>query len=272
MSLLETATHLLGQQVEYLHPLPGGDLSTVFAARYADGQHIVVKTSPAAHTEAHMLRALRCAGAKTPDVLAHDNAVLILEFCDNQGSIERAWGRLGHMLLALDEEKETPTPVTYGWQKDYAFGALKIINTYSQHWPSFWKANRLLCHAAHVPPALAKRLEDLARRLDDILPAQPPACLLHGDLWGGNIVCGNDGTVTLIDPACYYGDRDVDIAMLELFNTPGEDFWEAYPIRRDTDFYARQAVYQLWPALVHVRLFGSSYLSLVAGLLDRLKV
>ncbi|MBW8735161.1 MAG: fructosamine kinase family protein [Asticcacaulis sp.] len=154
----------------------------------------------------------------------------------------------------------------YGWPVDYAFGPVAIVNTPSQDWVSFWRDNRLMCFMSYLPVDLARRIEAASARLSDIIPGQPKPSLLHGDLWDGNILAGQGG-VTLIDPACYYGDGAVDIAMLNLFDRPENAFYETYGYRPDTQSLA---VYGLWPALVHVRLFGAGYLGLADSLLKRL--
>jgi fructosamine-3-kinase len=96
------------------------------------------------------------------------------------------------------------------------------------------------------------------------LPSAAPA-LLHGDLWSGNILVRDGRLAALIDPACYHGDAEVDLAMLTLFDSPPDEFWEAYgPL--EPGWRERRPIYQLFPALVHLRLFGAGY----AGLADRL--
>jgi fructosamine-3-kinase len=90
--------------------------------------------------------------------------------------------------------------------------------------------------------------------------------LLHGDLWGGNVLAANNRVSALIDPACYYGHAEVDIAMLELFDSPSPSFFEAYGAL-EPGYRERLVIYRLWPALVHLRLFGDSYRALVLRLL-----
>ncbi len=83
------------------------------------------------------------------------------------------------------------------------------------------------CHIPHLSAQLAHRVERLADRLGEHIPNSPPAALLHGDLWGGNILVGQDQISGLIDSACYHGDREVDLAMLSLFDQPPQIFFDA---------------------------------------------
>ena len=156
---------------------------------------------------------------------------------------------------------------TFGWDEDYAFGPVAIVNTPAQNWPDFWAENRLRPALPELPPEIAARLAALCRRLPDHIPAAPPPSLLHGDIWAGNALFSGD-RAWLIDPACYHGDAEVDLAMLTLFGAPPAEFFEGYgPLR--PGHAERRPVYQLWPALVHVRLFGAGYLGLVRRLLER---
>ncbi len=108
----------------------------------------------------------------------------------------------------------------------------------------------------------------LAARLAGLLPPAPPPAFLHGDLWTGNILVEGGRLAALVDPACYGGDAEVDLAMLTLFDTPPEPFWEAYG-EPEPGWEQRRTLYQLFPALVHLRLFGATYAGLVERLLDR---
>ncbi|WP_284245528.1 fructosamine kinase family protein, partial [Methylobacterium haplocladii] len=155
----------------------------------------------------------------------------------------------------------------YGWAQDFAFGRVAIKNGWSADWPAFWAERRLLCHVPHCDPALGRCVESLAASLSRRLPARPRPALLHGDLWGGNVLCHGARVSGLIDPACYYGHAEVDLATLALFGRPGPAFREAYG-PAEPGFSERVPLYQLWPALVHLRLFGAGYRGMVAGLLD----
>ena len=111
------------------------------------------------------------------------------------------------------------------------------------------------------------RLERLAGDLGNRLPARPRPALLHGDLWSGNVLTSAGQVSGLIDPACYFGHAEADLAMLTLFWQPGEAFFAAYgPL--EPGFLERRPIYQLWPALVHHSLFGTGYVPLLERLLD----
>lgn len=210
-----------------------------------------------------MLEAMGRAGAPVPQVLAVSDSVLVLSELQDDGALESAgWAELGTALRQLHASRG---PV-YGWPEDFAFGAVSIPNAGTETWPAFWAERRLLPSCPHLPADMATRIERLARNLPDLLPDPPPS-LLHGDLWTGNILAASGHLSGLIDPACYHGDPEVDLAMLHLFGSPGGGFSEAYgPLRPGAE--ARRPIYQLWPALVHVRLFGAGYHSLVSRLLS----
>ena len=105
----------------------------------------------------------------------------------------------------------------------------------------------------------------LAAQLPERLPRRPNAALLHGDLWVGNVLAHGGRVSALIDPACLRGHAEADLAMLTLFGAPDAAFWDAYPVERG--WRERRCVYQLWPAIVHLRLFGEGYRPMVARLL-----
>ena len=266
-SIPSAAAELLGCDVVGNAPLHGGDLADVFRLRLGSGGTVVVKSGPFPDREGRMLEAMAAAGAPVPRVLASDTRVLVMEDLGPPvGATEGAWAGFG---AALHELHAASAP-RYGWDEDYAFGAVAIRNARSGNWPQFWFENRMVADVALLPGDVARRLEALATRLGDLLAAKPPASLLHGDLWSGNIHLSATGA-WMIDPACYHGDAEVDLAMLTLFGSPPPVFFEAYgPLA--PGWQERRAVYQLWPALVHLRLFGSGYRGLVGGLLDRLGV
>ena len=249
------------------HAVAGGDLSGVVEIELTDGRIAIVKGGAAPPTEAAMLRAIAAAGAPAPHVLANDDSVLVVERVDTRGSIGQAWSELGRTLAVLHAAHGP----RYGWDDDYAFGTVAIENAWTDDWVGFWCDRRLLNQTKHLPADLARRVETLARDLPARLPGMPTPALLHGDLWGGNILVTADQVCNLIDPACYYGHAEVDFAMLALFNEPGPELFEMYG-GLEVGYDERLPVYQLWPALVHLRLLGAGYRSLVERLLAAIGV
>ena len=255
---------LFGAPPAGLHRLQGGDLSDIWKVRLADGRDVVAKAGPLVIREARMLEAMAEAGAPVPQVLASERTLMVLDYLPEIRPGPDSWHALGAGLARLHET----TAPCYGWSVDYAFGDVAIPNARGGDWSGFWAENRLLTGRAMLPAGLVHRLERLAHRLPALIPAAPPAALLHGDIWSGNALFTAQGAY-LIDPACYHGDAEVDLAMLELFGTPHEAFYAAYG-RPQGDWATRRAVYQLWPALVHLRLFGPGYMGMVEDRLARL--
>lgn len=264
--LAAEAATLLRREIARVVPLHGGDLSDVLRLFLAGGSTAIVKSGPAPEAEAAMLRAIRATGVPAPRVLAASRAALVLEDLPESGGLSApAWSDLGMHLRRL----HATTGPRYGWDTDYAFGMVPIRNGWCDNWADFWAENRVLPDLPHLPVSLRPGLERIAARMSDLLPAAPPASLLHGDLWTGNVMAQEDRISALIDPASYYGHGEVDLAMLEVFGRPAPAFWESYG-QPDADWPVRRAVYQLWPAIVHLRLFGTGYLPMAERLIAQI--
>ncbi len=170
--------------------------------------------------------------------------------------------RLGEGLAALHQK----TQDTHGLDHDNYIGRLPQSNTPMQNWPEFYRDRRIRFQMesarqkGRLTPERARLLDKLCHKLPQLLPDVPPS-LLHGDLWGGNY-SGISGDIPVIyDPAVYYGHREVEIAFTELFGGFAGRFYEAYhavfPL--DKGYAERKALYQLYPLMVHLNLFGESY-------------
>ncbi|RIV85831.1 fructosamine kinase family protein [Aurantiacibacter zhengii] len=260
MSLAEEIEAALGEKVAATRQLPGGDLGGAALVTLADGREIVAKHGRLVAREGAMLRAIATTGAPVPQVLYIGGELLAMEFISVDG--RAGWDSMAEGLRLL----HTPQAGPYGWSTDYAFGSVTIQNDPLEDWPQFWAERRLLPFCEHISGALAARIENLARRTPDLLPQRPPAALLHGDLWSGNVLFNRGRLAALIDPASYYGDREVDFAMLQVFGSPPAAFFAASEL--PPGWRERVPVYQLWPMLVHLRLFGSGYRARVEDLLD----
>jgi len=261
----QRVAELTGVAEARLARLAGGDLSEVLLVPRGEGDAVVAKGGPSVATEAAMLRALAGAGMPAPPVEGEHAGVLLIRHVENDGLFNpRAWADLGAWLRRL----HGTTGEAYGWPIDYALGTVTLDNREGRDWPRFWGEQRLTAAASLLDRPWRERVERLAARLADLLPASPRASLLHGDLWTGNILVRDGTLAALIDPACYHGHAEVDLAMLSLFDTPPDEFWEAYG-EREEGWEARLPVYQLFPALVHLRLFGAAYAPMVERLLDQ---
>jgi fructosamine-3-kinase len=231
--------------------------------------------------EADGLSALREATDLTvPEVIGHsgvgeDPAWLLLEYVPHGSPAPDYAERLGGALAELHEAHEGP----YGWHRSNYIGSLPQTNTTTDDWPVFWWAERLepqlaLAHDNGRLPGLNQEWVTLESKLPALLAgaANDGRSILHGDLWSGNVYPGPDGEPVLVDPAVYRGHREVDLAMTELFGGFPRAFYTAYDDRRPlSDGYEdrRRHVYQLYPLLVHVNLFGGAYVNGAEGALRR---
>lgn len=273
----------LGAQVERSSRLGGGDINEAFSAELSDGRVVFVKTNASADramfpAEARGLEWLAEARAlRVPSVLAVSDgrrpAFLALEYLESARPRRGFDEELGRGLAALHR---TGAPA-FGLDYDNFIGRLPQDNTSAGSWSAFYARARLGAQLelarkkGLADAALARRFEQLFARLDDLVgPAEPPA-RLHGDLWGGNLHIDDQGAPCLIDPAVYGGHREMDLAMMKLFGGFGERVFaaynEAYPLA--PGHAERVPLYQLYPLMVHVNLFGRGYLGSVERALSR---
>ncbi|WP_255987980.1 fructosamine kinase family protein [Chitinolyticbacter albus] len=211
-------------------------------------------------------------GARVPRPICHgvagEHAFLVLEWLDLQPRGDDA--ALGNMLAGLHRI----TRPRHGWDIDNTIGSTPQSNAWCDDWIAFWREQRLLPQLA-----LAARNGHVLRDTTSLLERFPvlftgytplPSCL-HGDLWSGNVGFLTDGAPVLFDPACYFGDRETDLAMSELFGGFGPRFRAAYDAAwpLDPGYPRRRALYQLYHLLNHLNLFGDGYLAAAQGALDQ---
>lgn len=229
-------------------------------------------------SEADALRALGAGGnVRVPEVIAVEDGGrgapwLLLEWLEPGPPGPETWRSLGAGLAGLHRNLAD----TFGWHGDNFIGPLHQANQAMESWPEFWRGRRLepqlrsAVDAGYLSEEQA-RFDRLFDGLEDLLGDVSEASLLHGDLWNGNVHILRDGMPALVDPSVYYGHREVDLAMSELFGGFGRDFYEAYEEAWPVDaayHERRRALYQLYYLLVHVNLFGGSY---VASVRERLR-
>lgn len=193
-----------------------------------------------------------------------NNAFLVLEYIDF-GLSTKASDRLFGQQLALLHNQQQPY---FGWHRDNTIGSTPQPNTKDDHWIRFWRNRRLkhqldLAGAKGYSGQLQNIGTELCGHLEDFFSGYiPQPSLLHGDLWCGNAATDKQGIPVIYDPACYYGDKEADLAMTELFGGFSQDFYAAYrdfsPI--DAGYPTRKKLYNLYHILNHLNLFGGGYL------------
>jgi len=270
---------ILGAPPRDLQPLSGGCVGEVYGLRAGDGCYVVKvdrAASGALAVEGRMLDYLaRHTRLPTPRPLGHDNAFLLMTRLPGSASLG---GAAEHHAAALLGELHNVSHAAYGFEFDTVIGGLPQPNAYTASWLEFFADRRLLAmarqafDAGRLPAALVQSLETLAGRLSRWLdePARPG--LIHGDVWGGNVLAA-DGKITgLIDPAVYFADPEIELAFITLFHTFGDAFFQTYRERREITsafWEAKKDIYNLYPLLVHARLFGGGYVDRVAATLRR---
>jgi fructosamine-3-kinase len=198
---------------------------------------------------------------------------LVLEYLELAHGNTGAMPVLGRCLAALHRSSAE----RFGWQRDNTIGATPQRNRRSARWAEFWRTQRLgfqleLAARNGYGGTLQRRGEALLTQLDALLTHNPAPSLLHGDLWGGNAAATLAGEPVVFDPACYYGDREADLAMTELFGGFAPAFYSAYreTWELDAGYVVRRDLYNLYHVLNHLNLFGGGYRNQAQGMIERL--
>lgn len=262
-----------------MRPLAGGGSGgRVFLVSLANGGRVVAKLGPGITREGWMLRLLAAeTRMPVPHVIHDDDTMLLMEYVEAGDALDDdAQHHAAHLLAALHGR----TWHSFGMERDTVIGGLAQPNPPTARWLDFFRDQRLLfmarqaMEAGRLPPTMMADIERLAGRLPNWIeePAQP--ALVHGDCWGGNILVRAGRVAAFIDPALYYGHGEMDLAFATMFNTFGPAFFEQYgqlmPLAPGF-FQERRDLYLLYPLLVHVRLFGGSYVDGVGRILERFR-
>ena len=268
----------LGRRPRRLTPLSGGCIAEVCRADLGDGESVVVKSASRGDLtlEAFMLGYLAENSELPVPAVRHAAAdLLIIDYVEAGDTIDAAAETHAAELLAA---LHGITASRYGFARDTLIGPLAQPNPWTESWADFFAERRLLhfgrvaLEAGHLPAGTLRQLEALCGRLPDLIGAAAAPSLIHGDVWGGNVLVRGGRIAAFVDPAIYFADAEVELAFSTLFGTFGEAFFRRYgelrPLRPGF-FEARRDLYNLYPLLVHTALFGGHYAQSVARIAAR---
>jgi len=282
----------LGCAVLGVDRMHGGCVGEVHRADCEGLGRVVAKRGPSGSGLDIEGRMLEYLSARTPlpvpRVLHSSDRLLVMEHMEHSGGLDATGEREMADLLAglhaiTPSRDETRDRVegepAYGLGFGTLIGGIEQPNGWWESWARFYGERRVLwmteraTGAGRLDASVARRVEQLADRMEEVLGDPGDCGLIHGDVWGGNVLARRGRVVGLIDPAIYYADPEVELAFIALFGTLGKPFYEQYGSLREirAGFWeTRCDVYQLYPLLVHTALFGRGYASAVERALDRL--
>ncbi len=214
-----------------------------------------------------------------PEVLAFKNTrtdtapgYLVMTYVEGQHGNEEISAAFGRQLARLHNHSESQ----FGLSHDNYIGSLAQSNSYKSTWTDFFAQERIVpqlkiaINTGTMDSGIMKHWQRLAMLLPDLFPKTKPS-LLHGDLWGGNYFFDHQGRAVLIDPAVYYGHPEMELSFTKMFGGFSDAFYDAYAIENPLEpgFSERVPLYNLYPLLVHVNLFGGHYATQAASLLKQ---
>lgn len=277
--LKDTVRTVLGAAVVRDEALSGGCVGDVRKLMLADGRSVVAKLGAGAALEGRMLGYLsQHYRLPVPAVYHADDHLLVMEFIPTSGAIDRAVEVDAAEHLAALHALTAPE---FGFDYDTVIDGLPQPNPTSASWRAFFRDHRLLhmaraaLAARQLPGRTMARLETLAGRLERWIGEANKPSLIHGDMWSGNVLCRDGQIAGFVDPAVYFADAEIELAFSTLFGTFGNAFFRRYGELRQLAagfFEERRDLYNLYPLLVHVRLFGGSYVGQVERTLTKFGV
>ena len=215
---------------------------------------------------------------RVPDVVCYgkteQHSYIAMEYIELSPLNNQSASQLGQQLAQQHHQQQD----FFGWQLDNTIGSTPQANQRHHDWLSFWQQQRLQPQFQLAQQnGLAKRIQDKGAKLTESIAVffdnySPSPALLHGDLWAGNAAADSRGNPVIFDPASYYGDREADLAMTELFGGFNNDFYSAYQAETPLDpgYKVRKTLYNLYHILNHFNLFGGSYSAQAESMIDQL--
>ncbi len=191
---------------------------------------------------------------------AENNSYIVLEWIDLGRGTPSSWVELGRQLAQLHRKTHSKG---FGWDRDNTIGSTPQLNSWTQNWADFFIEHRIgyQIQLAQRRGANFAQTDRLLKAIATRLNHHPTPSLVHGDLWSGNAGFSAAGEPVIFDPAVYWGDREIDIAMTELFGGFPQGFYTGYRAEwpLDAGYEQRKEVYNLYHVLNHFNLFGVSY-------------
>jgi fructosamine-3-kinase len=273
-------TQVLGFAPTFITPLMGGCIGEVYRVDLPDKATLVAKVADGSgvtlEPEGFMLRYLKTQSSlPVPAVIHSSDTLLLMEFIEGDSRFSALAERHAAELLAALHTIRSPQ---FGFERDTLIGGLRQPNPHVASWIDFFRDQRLFymageaARAGRLPGHFLHRLEQFATRLSDWLTEPDYPALIHGDVWTTNVLASHDRITGFLDPAIYYAHPEIELAFITLFNTFGMGFFQRYheihPIALGF-FETRRDIYNLYPLLVHVRLFGGGYVASVDSILRR---
>jgi len=282
-NLKEQLSITLNKEVQSIDFFTGGQIGDIYKIYTVDKSYILKTSQPSDKLtiEANMLKDMNNYDIAVPKVYDVTETHLLLEYIEETKQANcRQEIEAAKVLTAL--HSVTNESRMYGYYYDTSIASFSQKNEQTQYnWTLFLGQMRIMPMAkicydkGAISKQIVERLEGLCRDMyKRIDMSMITPSLLHGDLWGGNILFNVNGAV-LIDPAIYFGDREMELAFILMFNTFGETFFDSYTKMHplSEDFYnTKVPLYQIYPLLVHVALYGSTYTGQLEQTLKRLKV
>ena len=273
-TLADDLEALTGQRPDQISELSGGCVGDVYQARMPDGQTWVIKRGDpdcGLKIEGRMLEFLaHQSKLPVPKVHFSTDTLLVMDHLANDGRLDTTSQHHAADLVA--SLHDLTSPKGFGFDEATVIGGLVQINPWTESWLDFFRDHRLMFmgteahRVGRLPSSILGRLENLSGHLSKWLSEPKQPSLIHGDMWSGNVLSARGRITGFVDPALYYGDPEIELAFTTLFNTFGTDFFDRYQEHKSLKpgfFEQRRDLYNLYPLLVHVRLFGGSYVQSV---------
>lgn len=270
--------------------IPGGDINKAYGMQLSNGKILFMKTNEKQKVDLFLSEAINLWAISltntinTPKLLAYGTddseeigySFLLMEYIELGDIKDEFWNVFAEKLASM-HKADTSSLVKngkFGFLQDNFIGRTQQINLAKDSWVEFFRDNRLVPQFKMAEKYFEKddfsKMDKLLNKLDKILVEPEKPSLLHGDLWGGNVLCDTKSLPLLIDPACYVGHPEADIAMTELFGGFSGKFYDAYKNTGllQSGYSERRDLYNLYHILNHLNMFGKTYLSAARSIID----